>query len=117
VSRIGALAVPLSTMYAGGDIKGVRLADIGMLVAPSQVLGIDVADRFEAALPELSGQPAGRLAVPGASYLRCIVLTGGVDRHWATRCDDAAVPREILLAVEREVSPQTWPSWCSADQE
>ncbi|MGH3643574.1 MAG: class I adenylate-forming enzyme family protein [Mycobacterium sp.] len=106
VSRIGALAVPLSTLYAPAEIsKVLRLADIGMLVAPSWVLGIDVADRLEAALPELAGQPAGRLAMPGAPYLRRIVLTGDVDRHWATRIDDAAVPREILVAVEREVSP------------
>ena len=35
VSRIGALAVPLSTLYAPAEIaKVVRLADVGLLIAP-----------------------------------------------------------------------------------
>ena len=60
VSRIGALAVPMSTMYTPAEIaKVLRLADIGLLVAPTQVLNINVAERLEAALPELSGQQAG----------------------------------------------------------
>ena len=109
VSRIGALAVPLSTMYAPAELaKVVRLADIGLLVAPDRVLDIDVAERFEAAWPDLVGQPAGRLSLTAAPYLRRIVLTGDADRRWATRWDDdtdALVPQDILAAVEDEVSP------------
>jgi acyl-CoA synthetase (AMP-forming)/AMP-acid ligase II len=109
VSRIGALAVPLSTLYTPAEIaKVLRLADIGLLVAPSQVLNIDVAERFEAALPQLSGQQAGHLALPAAPYLRRIVLTDEADRDWATRWDadtTAGVSDEVLAAVEDEVSP------------
>jgi acyl-CoA synthetase (AMP-forming)/AMP-acid ligase II len=109
VSRIGALAVPLSTMYPPAELaKVLRLADIGLLVAPSRVLDIDVAERLETALPRLSDQQAGRLVVPGAPYLRSIVLTGDANRPWATRWDDQTaprVPRELLAAVEDEVSP------------
>jgi acyl-CoA synthetase (AMP-forming)/AMP-acid ligase II len=109
VSRIGALAVPMSTMYTAAEIaKVLRLADIGLLVAPSQLLNIDVAERFEAALPQLSDQRAGCLALPAVPYLRRIVLTGAADREWATRWDgDAAagVPNDVLAAVEDEVSP------------
>jgi acyl-CoA synthetase (AMP-forming)/AMP-acid ligase II len=108
VSRIGALAVPMSTMYTPVEIaKVLRLADIGLLVAPSQVLDKDVAERFEAALPQLSGQRAGRLALPAVPYLRSIVLTGEADREWATHWDGetaAGVPNEVLAAVEDEVS-------------
>jgi acyl-CoA synthetase (AMP-forming)/AMP-acid ligase II len=54
VSRIGAVAVPLSTLYAPAEIgKVLRLADVGLLVAPERVLRIDVAQRLEAALPGL----------------------------------------------------------------
>jgi acyl-CoA synthetase (AMP-forming)/AMP-acid ligase II len=109
VSRIGALAVPMSTMYTPAEIaKVLRLADIGLLVAPSRVLNIEVADRFEAALPQLSGQQAGGLALATAPYLRRIVLTGETDRKWATRWDGdsaAGVPEGVLAAVEDEVSP------------
>ncbi|OBA59483.1 AMP-dependent synthetase [Mycobacterium sp. 1100029.7] len=109
VSRIGALAVPMSTMYTPAEIaKVLRLADIGLLVAPSQVLDKDVAEQFESALPQLSGQHSGRLALSAAPYLRRIVLTGEVTRTWATRWDDgsaAGVSPEVLAAVENEVSP------------
>ncbi|MEE6134728.1 class I adenylate-forming enzyme family protein [Mycobacterium sp. 050128] len=108
-SRIGALVVPMSTMYTPAEIaKVLRLADIGLLVAPSQVLKIDVAAQFEAALPQLSDQQAGRLALPAAPYLRRIVITGETDRQWATRWagDNASgVPDEVLAAAEAEVSP------------
>jgi acyl-CoA synthetase (AMP-forming)/AMP-acid ligase II len=109
VSRIGALAVPLSTMYAPAEIaKVVRLADVGLLVAPTRVLDIDVAKRFEAALPELTSQPTSRLSMRAAPYLRRIVITGDTDRRWAMRWGDAVdalVPQDVLAAVEEEVSP------------
>ncbi|CRZ14269.1 class I adenylate-forming enzyme family protein [Mycolicibacterium neworleansense] len=108
VSRIGAVAVPLSTLYTPAEIaKVLRLADIGLLIAPSAVLNIDVADRLEAALPELAGQSTSRLALRAAPYLRRIALTGTVTRPWASLgCDDTAdvVPVEVLTAAEAEVS-------------
>src|SRR6201996_9864411 len=62
LSRIGALTVPISTLYTPAEIsKVLKLADIGLLVAPGQVINIDVAGRFEAALPQLAGQRAGQL--------------------------------------------------------
>src|SRR6201996_4758233 len=104
VSRIGALAVPMSTMYTPAEIaKVLRLADIGLLVAPSQVINIDVAERLEAALPGLSGQRTGRLALPAVPYLRTIVLAGDTDRKWATHWDGesaAGVSSQMLAAVE-----------------
>jgi acyl-CoA synthetase (AMP-forming)/AMP-acid ligase II len=109
VSRIGAVAVPLSTMYRPAEIgKVIRLADIGLLVAPARVLDFEVAERFEAALPGLAGQPRDRLALRDAPFLRRIVLTGEPDRGWATRWDDesdATVPDDVLAAVEAEVHP------------
>jgi acyl-CoA synthetase (AMP-forming)/AMP-acid ligase II len=108
VSRIGAVAVPLSTLYTPFEIaKVLRLADIGLLVAPAQVLHIDVADRLEAALPELTAQPSELLALTGAPYLRRIAFTGQTNTTWATvvNKDAADISDEILVAVEAEVSP------------
>ncbi|WP_082943846.1 class I adenylate-forming enzyme family protein [Mycobacterium sp. 1274761.0] len=108
-SRIGALVVPLSTMYAPAELaKVMRLADIAVLVAPDRVLNIDVADRFEAALPGLPNQSTKRLTLAAVPYLRRIVLTGDTDRRWATHLHDSLqtlVPPGILAAVEDEVSP------------
>ncbi|CAN5659549.1 class I adenylate-forming enzyme family protein [soil metagenome] len=108
LSRIGAVVVPLSTLYTPAEIaKVVRLADIGLLVGPAKVLHIDVAERFETALPELSGQRAAGLALSAAPYLRSIVLTGGTDRAWATTWSDdtPAVPHRVLAAAEEQVFP------------
>ena len=67
LSRIGALAVPLSTLYAPPEIaKVARLADLAVIIGPATVLKIDVAERFEAAFPDLAGMPAGRLTLAAA---------------------------------------------------
>ncbi|MBO0676131.1 acyl--CoA ligase [Mycolicibacterium sp. S2-37] len=106
LSRIGAVVVPLSTLYRPAEIaKVLRLADVALLAAPSAVLGIDVAERFEAALPGLAGQRAGGLTLTAAPYLRQIVLTDGSDRLWATRWEGGGVDPDVLTAVESEVSP------------
>ncbi|MDG4666710.1 class I adenylate-forming enzyme family protein [Mycobacterium sp. 236(2023)] len=105
-SRIGAVAVPMSTLYRPPEIaKVVRLADLAMLVAPSKVLDIDVAQRFEQAFPELSGQRDARLQIVGAPYLRTIVLTGGDGPSWATPTGGEVVGAEIQAAAEAEVTP------------
>ena len=107
VSRIGALAVPLSTLYRPAELaKVLRLADIGLLIAPPSVLGNDVADRLETALPELPGQSGGHLALRTAPYLRRIWITAATGRDWAEDPEARApVPPELLAAVEAEVSP------------
>ncbi|TPG33590.1 class I adenylate-forming enzyme family protein [Mycolicibacterium hodleri] len=106
-SRIGALVVPLSTLSTPAELaKVLRLSDVGMLVSPRRVLGVDVTERFEAAIPELSDQ-SDRLALCAAPYLRSIVMIGDTDAQWATGWDegDAGVPEEVLTAAEAEVSP------------
>lgn len=107
VSRIGAVAVPLSTLYTPAEIaKVLRLADIGLLIAPSTVLNIDVAERMEAALPELAGHSMSRLALRAVPYLRRIALFGDTDRRWAYQGElTEAVSVEVLAAAEAEVSP------------
>jgi acyl-CoA synthetase (AMP-forming)/AMP-acid ligase II len=107
VSRIGAIAVPLSTMYRPAEIaKVVRLADVALLVGPSGVVNIDVAERLEAALPELVHHRGPRLHLVGAPFLRAIVLTGDATAGWATRVDlgDSVSPA-VQAAAEAEVSP------------
>lgn len=108
ISRIGAVAVPLSTMYAPAEIRKVlRLADIQLLIAPGRILATETAETFEAALPGLGRATAGQLQIPDTPYLREIILTTGPSRAWATRwsADLPAVSAEILTAVENEVSP------------
>lgn len=106
VSRIGAVAVPLSTLYRPAEIaKVVRLADITVLVAPARVLDIDVADTLEAAFPDLGRHLHPRLEIVAAPYLRTIVMTGDTAPQWALRPDGDAVSPGVQSAAEAEVSP------------
>ena len=105
LSRIGALVVPLSTMYTPAELRKVlRLADVGLLIGPLEVLSTDVAERLEAAFGDLAGRKSGDLELTDAPYLRRIVLTGASDREWASTLD-GEVSEELLASVEAEVSP------------
>ncbi|PRC61754.1 long-chain fatty acid--CoA ligase, partial [Mycobacterium sp. ITM-2017-0098] len=76
--------------------KVVRLADVALLVGPTRVLDIDVVDRLESALPELSGHRSQRLHLADAPFLRAIVLTGDATAPWATQVDDGqSVPPAV----------------------
>lgn len=110
-SRIGALAVPLSTLYTPAELaKVTRLADVAVLVAPSRVTGggidLDVIARIEAAFPDLAGQRADRIALPAAPFLRSVVCTGAAQRPWLTHWteQEPTAPSEVLAAAEAEVS-------------
>lgn len=107
VSRIGALAVPLSTMYTPAEIAKVAgLADLAVLIAPSRVLNIDVAERLEASWPELATMAAERLMLRTAPYLRSVVFVDGEAPGWATGTNGGhGVAPDVLTAVETEVFP------------
>lgn len=113
-SRVGALVIPLSTLYPPAELaKVLRLSDVSTLVAPRRVLGIDVPARLEGALDGLAGQRADRIALPAAPHLRAIVLTGAPadGPGWATAApaggisDRTLVSPDVLAAAEAEVSP------------
>lgn len=108
MSRIGAVAVPLSTMYRPAEIaKVVRLADVALLIAPDRILGIEVAHLLEAAFPTLAAHADDRLALPEAPFLRGIVVCGDDLPQWALGHgnDDERAPVEVLEAAQSEVSP------------
>ncbi len=97
-SRIGAVVVPLSTMYRPAELaKVLRLADITVLVSGARVLDSEVPEMLEAALPELADQSAGRLRLVAAPFLRTIVLTEPTDRTWASTPGD---PDDVPAALD-----------------
>jgi acyl-CoA synthetase (AMP-forming)/AMP-acid ligase II len=69
VTRIGAIAVPLSTTSTPTKIATLlRLSDIGILIAPTRVLDIDVAERLEAALPDLKDRRTSHVVLRAAPH-------------------------------------------------
>ena len=113
ITRIGGLAIPLSTFLRSPELaRAVRHADLDTLIAPRVLLGEDVQEQFERTWPELPHRHDPHLFLSRAPYLRGIWLVGGADRHWATRLpafsdldDDEGIEDEMLEEVEAEVRP------------
>lgn len=111
VSRIGAVAVPISTMIRANElVRVLRQSDIQGLVVQRTVLGKDLPQRLLEALPELEEQESGTLRLARVPYLRWIVSDGddlpACIAGPAFLTDPAGtVPEELLREVEAEVHP------------
>lgn len=115
ITRIGAIAVPLSTLYQAPELRWVlRHADVDVLFIQDRYLNHDYVARLEEALPSLAQQRTGHLFLPETPHLRAIYVWGECDRTWAQPGPDALVraaddqPRvddEFLRCVEASVTP------------
>jgi acyl-CoA synthetase (AMP-forming)/AMP-acid ligase II len=113
-SRIGAVVMPFSTIYAPGELRTVlRLGDVSTLILGPEMLGRDMPAFLEQSIPELSDAPGPDLFLPGVPYLRRIWFIGTSDRRWAGSISlgdgdealDSPVTDALLEAVESEVVP------------
>jgi acyl-CoA synthetase (AMP-forming)/AMP-acid ligase II len=111
-SRIGALVMPFSTIYAPGELRTVlRLGDVSTLILGPTMLGRDMAAFVEEAVPALAKADGPELFIDELPYLRSIWMTGETDRAWARQVplgDDAPevpVSDAMLAAVEDDVAP------------
>lgn len=111
IARIGAIAVPISTLIKSNElVRVLRQSDIGGLIVQRSLLRHDYAERLCEALPQLREQSSPDLRLRQAPYLRWIVSSGeglpaGIaDLSWLT---DAApsVGEDMLEQVESEVHP------------
>jgi acyl-CoA synthetase (AMP-forming)/AMP-acid ligase II len=109
VSRIGAVAIPISTLLKSGDLARVlRQSDVSGLIVQRRLLGNDYVERLCDALPELRESENPELRLSRTPYLRWIVSTG--DRlppaiHDMSYLTNAAstVSDALLTAIESEV--------------
>ena len=113
ITRIGAIAVPLSTFARGPELsRAIRHVDVALLIAPRTVLGRDTQELFEAIWPDLASAHDPQLLLEDAPYLRHMMLCGGSGRSWVTEApaiseteDDSAIGDDLLASVESEVTP------------
>ena len=115
VTRIGAVAVPISTFYKGAELaRVVRHADLEGIVVQQPFLGEDMLARFETAFPEVAEVTGPTWAIPAAPSLRWIVAIGkGESLHpWAapagwlrSGAGDRLFSPQLLAAAEAEVGP------------
>ncbi len=110
IARIGAIAVPFSTLIKGNEmVRVLRQSDVHGLIVQRSLLGHDYVDRLCEALPEM-GAASADLHMAAVPYLRWIASTGeGLpgavhDMDWLWDAADG-VGDDLLQAVEAEVHP------------
>jgi acyl-CoA synthetase (AMP-forming)/AMP-acid ligase II len=112
LARIGAVAMPLSTMYRPAELRQVlTLGDAEVFVTPRHLLDVDQTPFLEATFPELADSSAP-VRLRGAPCLRRILVVGEADRPWAEplnladpKCAAEWADDEFLHAVEDSVYP------------
>src|SRR5579859_2316383 len=117
IARIGALAMPLSTLYRPAELRTtLRVGDVDTLIVPPRLMGNDQPAFLEEALPSLVGATAP-LRLSESPYLRSILVAGPTDRGWADPVEVCPVEGspapagggdigdDFLRAVEAEVHP------------
>jgi acyl-CoA synthetase (AMP-forming)/AMP-acid ligase II len=108
ITRVGAVAVTVSTLSTGEEIVRIaRHADLDLLFAVPRYLHHDYVARMEAALPGFASA-SGTFHFVETPYLRAIWLWGSklAIPAWATRVDLAPEPDiepQALAAAEAEV--------------
>jgi acyl-CoA synthetase (AMP-forming)/AMP-acid ligase II len=109
IARIGAVAVPISTLIRANElVRVLRQSDVAGLIVQRSLLGHDYVERLCEALPQLRERDDPDLRLAQAPYLRWIVSTGDAlpesfrDMRFLT--DAAATVDEALLReIEAEV--------------
>ena len=111
ISRIGAVAIPISTLIRSNElVRVLRQSDVGGLIVHREFLGHDYVARICDALPELRAGSTPVLRIDALPYLRWIVSDGRDlpptfrDRSYLTESADT-VSEAMLRAIEAEVHP------------
>ena len=102
IARIGAIAIPISTMIRANElVRVLRQSDICGLILQRKFMGYDYADRLCEALPELHSSGPD-LRIGKVPFLRWVVSTGeGLPQsiqpmEWLTAAAES-VPEELLV--------------------
>ena len=108
IARIGAIAVPISTMIRANElVRVLRQSDVAGLIVQRHLLGYDYAERLCEALPELR-ECGPELRLSAAPYLRRIVSSGeGLPRSiqdiGTISAAASGVGEDLLREIESEV--------------
>src|SRR5262245_23532845 len=114
-TRIGALAVPISTFYQARELGWVlRHADVQILLCSERMLRSDVLARLESAVPGLAECKGEPLYVPEVPRLRAVRVWGRASRDWALPGPESlaralraapAIDASFLACIEASVVP------------
>jgi acyl-CoA synthetase (AMP-forming)/AMP-acid ligase II len=111
IGRIGAVAVPISTLIKANElVRVLRQSDVSCLIVQREFLGNDYAERLCDALPELRSAGSPELRIAKTPFLRWIATFGDglpASFHAMEFLTEAAatVSDELLREAEAEVHP------------
>lgn len=101
-TRIGAVAVPINTLFQPGELHWVlRDADVHTLLAVETLLGKDLLERIESAAGDFD-EVDGQLRIERLPQLRNVLPLGGPGRRWPSAWPDP-VPTGFLRSCESTV--------------
>jgi acyl-CoA synthetase (AMP-forming)/AMP-acid ligase II len=109
LARIGAIAIPISTLIKGNElVRVLRQSDVGTLIVQRELLGRDYVERLCEALPGLAEASTAPLFLTDAPFLRWVVSTGEGLPPAVLQLDEIVagadtVDEAILREVETEV--------------
>jgi len=109
IARMGAVAVPISTMIRSNElVRVLRQSDISGLIVQRSLLGYDYADRLCEALPELTSASSPDLRIAKTPFLRWICSTGeglpaAIQDIAVLEAAASTVGEDILAEAEAEV--------------
>jgi acyl-CoA synthetase (AMP-forming)/AMP-acid ligase II len=113
VTRIGAVAVPLSTLFQPPELARVlRHGDIQAVLAQREYAGKDFARNLACALPSVEASRGFPLCLPDVPFLRWVVFLDPAptpkwahDLSWLVSAGAEGFSEELLAAAESEVHP------------
>lgn len=120
VARIGALAMPYSTLYRPAELRrAMRIGDVAVLVTSPTMLGKDHESYLLEAIPGLDSSTSTNLHLQALPYLRAILLVGPSQQPWSRSISASPDPvpstvaqptpsdidDALLAEVESEVTP------------
>lgn len=109
VTRLGALAIPLSTFYTPTELaKALRATSVDTIVIGPTAQATTAAQLVLAALPSLADHDGGAIFLPEAPFLRRIVALNGVESPWSAGDLPTITDRQLaglLAAIDDDVTP------------
>ena len=116
ITRIGAVFMPFASTYRPAELqRGLQFGDVDTLIVPPHLLGRDMADMAEAAVPGLDKASDPNLFLEALPYLRRVLVAQPCTRPWAGSISlafgdsvdegDHGVSDELLIGVEHSVCP------------
>jgi acyl-CoA synthetase (AMP-forming)/AMP-acid ligase II len=108
-TRIGAIAVPLSTFFQPPELSWIlRHADVEILLVERSIYGRDFVEVLETSFAEIAGRGSVRRGLAGAPFLREVLFVEAAPQ-WGTSLGDVEVPQGVdealVLALQARVSP------------